>query len=178
MNNEYICCMFDEEDPEKAYKEADWDIVRRYGETAICHDGYDDQQLWHITFNKGRETEELQPIYEIDAGWRNLCRCKKCRGLLLVHRDEHHDPYRRDIEFTRIIPVKSIHEADSMCLAGSEYLGLNNLNKLDRIQLEYSYGEEHENDFYRWVHGDKELAGVEIKRDGTRVEYGEIIEID
>ena len=176
MNDEYICCMFDKEDPEKAYEEADWDIVRRYGETAICHDGYDDNNFWFFAFNKGRKAESLQPIYELDEGWRNLCRCRKCRGLLLVHRDELHDSFRRDIRFTRIVPVKSIHEADSMCLAGSEYLGLNNLDKLDRIQLEHSYGDEDGNDIYKWIHAEKEIGAIETKQDGTRVAFATIEE--
>lgn len=156
LSEEYICCIFDEDDPQKAYEDAKWETVRYYGKTAICNNNEASLGSRLTVFHKDHSEEYMKPLYQFDAGDRTLCRCCKCRGLVLIHDDEFHDIYRRDIEFTRIVPVRSIREADRMCSEDSEYLGLHNLNKLMRPQLEYSY-EDYGSNIYKWIHTNKAI---------------------
>ena len=154
--DDYICCLFRKDDPEEAYKTRDFELVKNYGSYAIDLGNSDDVTKRVTVFGQDRREEYKAPLYEFDAGDRVLCRCKKCRGLILIHYDEFHDIYRRDIEWDRYVPVQSISEADQLCEIHSKYLGLHRLDDLDRPQLEYSWSETKPYEVFKWINRSEE----------------------
>ena len=83
-----ICCMFDEEDPYKAYRNKKLEHVKSYGSRGYGHNYY----VW-------------------DDGSRYLTKCKKCGGYVLVQNHEMHMPDHTYIDF---FPVRDESHAEEV----------------------------------------------------------------
>lgn len=50
-------------------------------------------------------------LHTWDDGWRRLCRCRKCGGLVLKQFSEFHSVFNGDDQYEDFFPVESAEEA-------------------------------------------------------------------